>query len=250
MLFKILKKTVETLGFKLVEKNLIKNDRLISQYSFLKLESILEKLFFDKKINFIIQIGANDGKRFDIINKFVKKYSPKAIFLEPIKSNFNDLKNNYSEQKNLFFENLAISVNNQIEYLYKVSEDKIHLYDDHIVGLTSFTKKHLIKHGVKEKHIRKELVNTISINELLKKYDVDQFDLLFIDTEGYDGEIVSDFITKSKLRPIIIFEYIHINNNVLKSTLKSLSENKYIFFKIEENIISYPNEKKDIIQLS
>ena len=34
MLFKILKKTVETLGFKLVEKNLIKNDRLISQYSF------------------------------------------------------------------------------------------------------------------------------------------------------------------------------------------------------------------------
>ena len=110
--------------------------------------------------------------------------------------------------------------------------------------------QHLIKHGVKEKHIRKELVNTISINELLKKYDVDQFDLLFIDTEGYDGEIVSDFITKSKLRPIIIFEYIHINNNVLKSTLKSLSENKYIFFKIEENIISYPNEKKDIIQLS
>ena len=63
---------------------------------------VFGKIIFDKKINFIIQIGANDGKRFDIINKFVKKYSPKAIFLEPIKSNFNDLKNNYSEQKNLF----------------------------------------------------------------------------------------------------------------------------------------------------
>ena len=34
-------------------------------------------------------------------------------------------------------------------------------------------------------------------------------------------KIVSDFITKSKLRPIIIFDRsIHINNNVLKSTSK------------------------------
>ena len=42
-----------------------------------------------------------------------------------------------------------------------------------------------------------------------------------IDTEGYDGEIVIDFLSKMNLRPIIIFEYIHINHKHLKNLLKN-----------------------------
>ena len=79
-------------------------------------------MFKNKKINQLIQIGSNDGKRFDIINEYIKKYSPNCILVEPIKIYYEQLKQNYSNQKNVKFENLAISVNNEVNYLYKVKE--------------------------------------------------------------------------------------------------------------------------------
>tara|TARA_B100001057_G_C22703313_1_gene892694 strand:+ start:313 stop:1065 length:753 start_codon:yes stop_codon:yes gene_type:complete len=244
MIYKILKKLIEAMGFKLIEKNLVKNDRLISKYSFLNTEKFFEYLFTLNKINFIIQIGANDGVRFDVINGFIKKYKPKVIFLEPIKSNFEKLKKNYLGQENLLFENYAISVNNKINELFKVNENKLKIYDEHVIGITSFDKKHLIKHGINKKHIIKETVNTISITDLIKKHSIKNFDLLLIDTEGYDGEIVSEFLNKSNIRPIIVFEYIHVKNKILRNTLNIIKEKKYFFFKLEENIICYPFEKE------
>ena len=244
MHYKFLKKIVGILGYKIIEKNLIKNDRLLSKYSSLNTKKVLEKIFSTNQINFVIQIGSNDGKRFDDLNEFIKKFSPKTIFVEPILSNFNELKKNYLNQKYLIFENLAISVNNEINRLYKVKDSEIHLYDEHVLGITSFNREHLIKHGVKKKHIDLEKVNSISILELLKKHSVNSFDLLIIDTEGYDSNIVYDFLNNSKIRPVIIFEYIHSKNKDLEKVLELLQEKKYFIFKIEENIFCLPEEKK------
>ena len=69
----------------LLDKNLIKNDRELSKYSLFSLNKILHNLFSEKKINNLIQIGANDGKRFDTLNEFIKKHSPISIMVEPIK---------------------------------------------------------------------------------------------------------------------------------------------------------------------
>ena len=84
MLFKLLKKIIGVFGYKLIEKNLIKNERLISNGSYLRLERFLDNLFLTNKINIIVQIGANDGLRFDVLNSFIKKYLPKVILVEPI----------------------------------------------------------------------------------------------------------------------------------------------------------------------
>ena len=79
MLIKILKKFVGILGFKLINKNHIKNERLLSKYSYFSLNMILENLFLNNLVHSVIQIGANDGQRFDELSKFIKKYSPKTI---------------------------------------------------------------------------------------------------------------------------------------------------------------------------
>ncbi len=242
MHYKFLKKIIGALGYKIIDKNLIKNERLLSKYSFLTMDKILDNLFSNYKVKFVIQIGSNDGKRFDNLNKFIEIYNPTSIFVEPIKSIFMELKKNYPEKKNLIFENLAISVKNEISNLYKVKESKTHLYDNHILGITSFDRNHLIKHGVKNNHIELETVETISIMDLLKKHHVNNFDLLLIDTEGYDANIVLDFLENSKIRPIIIFEYIHTENRIFQKAIKLLEEKKYFFFKVEENIFCYPNE--------
>ena len=105
-------------------------------------------------------------------------------------------------------------------------------------------KKYLINHGVKNRHIIKEKVASISINDLIVKYDVKKIDLFFLDTEGYDGKIVYDFLSTVKLRPIIIFEYIHIDNNFFENLVKKLHDQNYVFFSIAENMLCYPCEKK------
>ena len=244
MHYKFIKKIIGILGYKLVDKNLVKNERLISNYTHLTLNKILTNLFDDKKINSIIQVGSNDGVRFDNLNYYIKKFHPSTIFIEPIKTNFENLKKNYIDQNNLIFENSAISVNNEIKELFKVKDSDLHLYDDHILGITSFNRNHLIKHGVSKNHITKEIVNSISIKELLFKYSIKNFDLLYVDTEGYDAYIVIDFLNNSKIRPIILFEYIHSMSQSLNEALELLKKNNYVIFRVEENIFCFPKENK------
>ena len=72
---KILKKIAGAFNYKLVEKNLVKNNRLINSKSILNLNLILKKIFDSQKIECLIQIGANDGNWFDELNKFIKEYA-------------------------------------------------------------------------------------------------------------------------------------------------------------------------------
>src|SRR5210317_47699 len=166
MYFKFLKKIIGIFGFKLVSKNLIKTEREIENNNSLSLDQVLTDIFEKINITGLIQVGANDGLRFDNINKFIKKYKTKSVLLEPIKEYFDRLKENYKDCENVFFENTAISVKNQINYLYKVKTDDLDKYDDHIKGISSYDFNHLIKHGVKKKHITKEKIESISITKL------------------------------------------------------------------------------------
>tara|TARA_B100000795_G_C22646174_1_gene378435 strand:+ start:49 stop:804 length:756 start_codon:yes stop_codon:yes gene_type:complete len=248
---KILKKIIGILGYKLIDKNHIKNIRILEDNSYLSNEKILNYLFNQKKISYLIQIGANDGLRFDSLNHYIKENKTKSLLVEPIKENFEDLKNNYKDFENIIFENLAISVNNEISYLYKVNPSKLKNYSgDHFAGITSFDKNHLIKHGVKKKDIIKDKVNSISINNLIIKHALDKFDLLFVDAEGYDADIVSDFLKTSLIRPTIIFEYFHVPNEKLINLVKQLNEKKYIFFSVCENIFCFPEENNPFVNFN
>ena len=248
MYLKFLKKIIGIFGFKLVSKNLIKIEREIENNNSLSLDQVLTDIFEKINITGLIQVGANDGLRFDNINKFIKKYKTKSVLLEPIKEYFDRLKENYKDYENIFFENTAISVNNQINYLYKVKTDDLDKYDDHIKGISSYDFNHLIKHGVKKKHITKEKIESISITKLFEKYDFN-IDLLFIDAEGYDAEIAIDLLQKSNFRPIIIIEYVHIKLSSIKILKNLFLEKKYKYFKIRENLICIPSERSVIINI-
>ena len=70
---KLLKKIAGIFGYKLIEKDFIKNQRLISEQSSLNLKNTLNKIFKDFNITSIIQIGANDGDKFDELKNFIFK---------------------------------------------------------------------------------------------------------------------------------------------------------------------------------
>ena len=69
---KFIKKIIGLFNYKLVEKNLIKNNRIVASLSNINLKKIIESYINKNSINHLIQIGANDGKRFDEINFFIK----------------------------------------------------------------------------------------------------------------------------------------------------------------------------------
>ena len=135
---KILKKIVGVFDYKLVEKNLIKNNRLIHSKSILNLNLILKKIFDSQKIKCLIQIGANDGSRFDELNIFIKKYKIKSVLVEPINEYFEELKKNYKNFENVYCENSAITVGTKEKEIFVVNNKNLDDYDEHIKGISSF----------------------------------------------------------------------------------------------------------------
>lgn len=248
---KILKKFCGIFGYKLLSKNYIKNKNYLINSSSLNLKKIIADLAEKKIINSLVQIGANDGVSHDHLNNIIKKFRLKSLLLEPIKKYFLDLQNNYKNYDNVKFENSALSINNEIHFLYKVSENHFDKYGTLVSGISSFYKEHLLKHGIKEKHIVQERVNQISFDELLSKHNIKSFDLLLIDIEGYDCNVVNDFFFKNKkIRPIIIFEWSHIKNNKLEDTLSTMIKNSYSFFPIGDDIFCFPTEKDISLKLN
>ena len=248
---KVLKKICGIFGYKLLPKNYIKNKNYLSKFSSLNLEKIISNLVEKKIINSLIQIGANDGMSHDHLHNVIKQFRLESLLLEPIKKYFLSLQNNYINYENVKFENSALSINNEIHFLYKVNPEYFNKYGTLSGGISSFYKEHLLKHGIEEKHIIQEKVNQISFDELLVKYRINSFDLLLIDTEGYDCQIVNDFFLKvKKIRPIIIFEWSHIKNIELENTLKTIVSNNYSFFPISDDIFCFPIEKNILIKLN
>ena len=248
---KILKKFCGIFGYKLLPKYYVKNKDYLSNLSCLNLKKIILNLVEKKIINSLIQIGANDGVTHDHLHDVIKKFRLQSLLLEPIKEPFLNLSNNYSSFENVRLENSALSINNEILFLYKVNSEYFYKYGTLPTGITSFYKQHLIKHGIKEKHIIQEKVNQISFDELLKKHNINSFDLLAIDTEGYDCNIVNDFFLKIKnIRPFIVFEWSHIKQNELQETLNKMIKNNYSFFPMGDDIFCFPIEKDILLKLN
>ena len=248
---KILKKFCGIFGYKLLPKYYVKNKDYLSNLSCLNLKKIILNLVEKKIINSLIQIGANDGVTHDHLHDVIKKFRLQSLLLEPIKEPFLNLSNNYSNFENVRLENSALSINNEILFLYRVNSEYFYKYGTLPTGITSFYKQHLIKHGIKEKHIIQEKVNQISFDELLKKHNINSFDLLAIDTEGYDCNIVNDFFLKIKnVRPFIVFEWSHIKQNELQETLNKMIKNNYSFFPMGDDIFCFPIEKDILLKLN
>jgi FkbM family methyltransferase len=141
----------------------------------------------------LIVVGAHNG--FWLENE-VNKFKRKAILIEPVKYNFEQLKERFASKDNIFFENIAISKTNETKPFYYVRGSSVSKLKKHWAsGIGSFSKEHILNHRTKRFLITSDDIeeinlSTIKFNDLLDKYTIKKLDKLIIDTEGYDDEII------------------------------------------------------------
>jgi FkbM family methyltransferase len=235
--YKILKKIIGGLGYKLVDKNSIKSDRIINQKTY-NVSDFLRKLFKENKLKKVIQIGSNDGSSDDFLKKCINK-NTSAILIEPIENAFIKLKKNYQDFEKIIFLNIAIDTENNKKEIFYVNERFYPYYEkkykdknvDWLNVLASFNKANLISHGIK--------IECKKISTLINLYKYEDLDLLLIDTEGYDAILVDDFLSSTKLKPLIIFEWIHIEYIKLDQLLTKLKQMNYNILKIDKDLICF-----------
>ncbi|UCC95692.1 MAG: FkbM family methyltransferase, partial [Candidatus Omnitrophota bacterium] len=191
---------------------------------------------------FFIQIGSCDGVKRDLIHGHILKYNWSGILVEPVRYLFQRLIKNYHGEKNLIFENIAVSREGgyrDFYYLRETNDPMPSWYDE----IGSFFKDNVLKHEFAipniEKYIVSEKVKTITFTDLIRKYKVKKIDLLHIDAEGYDYEILK-LINFKDIKPgMILFEHRHLCDGDCKKSKSLLRENGYLFCKAGINIFAY-----------
>ena len=77
--YKLLRKITNFFGFKLVEKNFIKNMIDLEHVS-IDVERFVDKIIKENKFTKIIQVGSNDGVTDDYASKIIKKYNLTGVW--------------------------------------------------------------------------------------------------------------------------------------------------------------------------
>ena len=216
----------------------------------------LEKLFTKYKGEkfFFIQVGANDGMTGDNLRVFIEKYNWLGIFVEPVPYVFKRLKKNYNDFSNLMFENSAISNETGFAKFFSIAEKDLannNLFENfsnyRLDQLSSFDKDTLMKHSYMhpdfEKLIKEINIPTLTLSDLIKKYNVKKIDLLQLDTEGFDFEILKSIDFESVSPAILIFEHQHMRLCDYKAILKKIKKGGYTSYKYNWDTVSI---KRDV----
>lgn len=216
-------------------------------YCYLKINFIIIKSFLQNLLSnkdyYFIQVGANDGKSGDPIFHLVNLLGFRGVLVEPVPYVFKKLEFNYRKNKKVFLENSAISADDgRIDFFY-LNETADLKTPSWYNQLGSFNLEVLNKHKESIPNFDKLLtsvkITTINFQDILEKYKIKNFDLIFIDTEGYDYEIIK-IIPFDKINPsVIIFEHKHLSQNEKDKATSLLKSKDYKLFRTVDDFVFY-----------
>jgi FkbM family methyltransferase len=173
----------------------------------------------------VFQIGTN--KANDELTLLLKDKKVNLLVLIEPNFNYNNKINLcYSHVNNKFIENIVITPDPNIK------EIKFYM-SPYSYEHSSLDKNHLIKHGHPNSWISEIHIKCFTINEIFKKYDVKDVDILFIDAEGFDASIIRSInFSEIKIKNIY-FENVHLNGDI--KIFDYLKEKNYTVLNFELN---------------
>lgn len=203
-----------------------------------------------------LQVGANDGFVYDPLHKFIKRDNWEGIMLEPQPEVFNEfLIKLHSKRPEIIPVNAALDEIDGTKPLYRLAISM----ERWATGLSSFNKEVLlkkIKDGSIQKHIQREgvllpdndediitahEVATISPETLLKKFKKRDFDLLAIDTEGFDYEILKMLDLNRVFPEVILYEEVNFDEKTAGDCRAYLEKHGYSCRTIGKDVLAIKN---------
>ena len=108
----------------------------------MSIDLILVQYFTRKQEGNLVQIGSNDGVKFDRLYSFVTQHKCKGLVIEPLSYYFKKLKENYAFYPDIIPVNCAIHVEKKRANIYYINPTKLAEFPDWINGIGSFNKNH------------------------------------------------------------------------------------------------------------
>lgn len=176
----------------------------------------IDEIYKAKKDLRILQVGANDGKQFDPIYKYVKSHNNiKGVFIEPLIEYFSALVSNYKEKTGFVFLNVGISDSDgsaKIRFVdpKAIAEGAVPAWAAGI-GTVEHMRNAIdgvgLSAGVEVDFSKITITRTIPVlafNTLLNLPFCHNIDVYISDCEGHDGKILLS-ADRNLFRPSIIF---------------------------------------------
>jgi len=200
----------------------------------------------------LVVIGAHNGSGFE---NEVLNTSKKILFVEPVTYNFLELQDRYKNQKNIYFDNSAISNNNDKLNFFSVKKNSVEKLGKHwATGIGSFSKKHILDHKSKrfqisDNDIDANEITPLTFGQLMTKYNIEIIDKLLIDTEGSEKKIIESIDFEKTLIKELIFEYKHLDdtfvfNDSLKKIINYLSDKNFKEINRDKENITFKTNNK------
>ena len=239
----MIRKLKKAMGIRFSVKALVRNPNvylLQSTHRFRCFPGLVEMLASKRPIS-IVQIGANDGVTNDPIGELVlnRPGRIRGLLIEPQRGAFHRLSQRYGDAPNIVCLRAAIAGKPGTRRLYSVNRSTVaeKLPGGVSDGIGSFDRQHVETilrsraPGLPPQDINvlitEETVPAITLLDALSEADIDEPDVLLVDTEGCDADIVHGALD-AEVRPALIqYEHKHLTNTARRSVSKRLMRNGY-----------------------
>ena len=189
------------------------------------------------KINFL-QIGAMDGVKHDDLYRYVTTNDWSGVLVEPLPDMFHELVQNYQDHPGLKFECSAITNEDGPVTISRIPKE---LVQDKVVPEWAEGCSTLKTDGYIDEllsHMVKETVRGITIKSLFDKHG-SLYDLVQVDTEGYDYDIFLQLMGSGFTADIYKIEIAHITYTKTVWMRWVLENHKYKTFIDGYDLIAY-----------
>jgi FkbM family methyltransferase len=179
---------------------------------------------------YFVQIGANDGQTDDPLHPLIVRHKLRGLLIEPQPAAFQRLIQNYAHQPQLVFENVAIAEQPGTAQMYTAEGNDC---------LASFDEAHVRKNVPLGTKVLTLEVPAMPLDQLIKKYKIEQIGLLQIDAEGFDYQILKMVNFQVRKPKIIHFEHLNMLPNDYVASIRLLSEQGYRMYAHDINTLAY-----------
>lgn len=167
---------------------------------------------------FFIEIGSNDGDRFDHLRGYTRDGTWRGLMVEPVPYVFERLREKYGAIDRIALENVAIADRDgrlPFFHLAEADPSERERLPDWYDAIGSFSRDAILSHADEIPDLERRLVEvevpTLSFESLCRKHGVDRVDLLLTDTEGYDFALLKGIDLRRHHPRLLVYEHFHLS---------------------------------------